>query len=77
MQHRRDKGRRRPRDEDLEGMTGAGGGFSLSEYIDGISAGWPEGDIARWIVCGLPLDFHALSAAEQREALRVRSARVG
>ena len=39
--------------EDLEGMTGASGGFSLSEHIDGIAAGWPEGDIARWIVYGI------------------------
>ena len=59
-------------DEDLEGMTGAGRGFSSSEYIEGIVEGWPEEDIARWIVCGLPRDFHALSAAEQREALAER-----
>ena len=25
-------------------------GFSLSWYIEGIAAGWPEGDVARMIV---------------------------
>ena len=55
-----------------EGMTEIGRGFSLSWYIDGIGAGWPEGDIARMIVHGLPREFHALSAADQREALAAR-----
>ena len=59
-------------DEDLEGMTGTGRGFSLSWYIEGIAAGWPEGDIQRMIVCGLPRSFHALSAADQRAALAER-----
>ena len=53
-------------------MTGADRGFSLSEYIEGIAAGWPEGDIQRIIVCGLPRDFHVLSAADQRAALAER-----
>ena len=52
--------------------TGVGLGFSLSEYIEGIGAGWPEGDIARMIVHGLPRGFHARSAADQREALAER-----
>ena len=53
-------------------MTGTGRGFSLSWYIEGIAAGWPEGDIQRMIVCGLPRSFHALSAADQRAALAER-----
>ena len=60
-----------------EGMTETGRGFSLSWYIDGIGAGWPEGDIARMIVHGLPREFHALSAADQREALSERRCRSG
>ena len=43
--------------------------LSLAEYLVGIEAGWPEVDIERWIVCELPRQFHARSAAEQREAL--------
>ena len=46
--------------------------FSLLDYIEGIREGWPEADIQRWIVCGLPRGFHARSAAEQREALQER-----
>ena len=53
-------------------MTGAGRGFSLSDYIEGIEAGWPAGDIARLIVCGLPRNFHVLSAGAQRAALAER-----
>ena len=43
--------------------------FTLSAYIEGIRQGWPERDIQRNIVCGLPRGFHARSAAEQRVAL--------
>ena len=43
--------------------------FSLPDYIAGIQAGWPDGDVYRWIVCGLARDFHALSSEEQRSAL--------
>ena len=46
--------------------------FSLSWYIEGIREGWPEADIARMIVCGLPRGFHARSAAVQRAALAER-----
>ena len=46
--------------------------LSLAEYLVGIEAGWPEVDIERWIVCELPRQFHARSAAEQREALAER-----
>lgn len=46
--------------------------LSLADYIVGIQEGWPEADIERWIVCGLPRDFHSASAAEQREALAER-----
>ena len=53
-------------------MTGTSVGFSLSAYIEGIGAGWPEGDIARMIVHGLPREFHALSTVDQRAALAER-----
>ena len=46
--------------------------FTLAAYIDGIREGWPEPDIERWIVCGLPRDFNILGVAEQREALAER-----
>ena len=46
--------------------------FALSAYIEGIREGWPEPDIERWIVCGLPRDFNILGVAEQREALAER-----
>ena len=46
--------------------------MSLAEHLVGIEAGWPEVDIERWIVCELPRQFHARSAAEQREALAER-----
>ena len=48
------------------------GGFSFADYIEGIEAGWPEGDIERMIVCALPRNFQWRSAAEQREALTKR-----
>lgn len=44
----------------------------LADFLRGIEEGWPEEDIARWIVCQLPRSFHARSAEEQREALRAR-----
>ena len=43
--------------------------FTLSAYIEGIPKGWPESDIQRMIVCGLPRGFHARNAEEQRAAL--------
>ena len=46
--------------------------FTLSAYIEGIREGWPEPDIERLIVCGLPRDFNILGKAEQREALAER-----
>lgn len=46
--------------------------FSLSDYIVGIREGWPEPDIYRMVVRGLPRGFHARSAGEQREALAER-----
>ena len=48
------------------------GNFTLSAYIEGIRQKWPEMDIERDIVCGLPRSFQVLNAAEQREALRER-----
>ena len=46
--------------------------FTLSAYIEGIRRKWPERDIQRNIVCGLPRGFHGRSAAEQRAALAER-----
>ena len=46
--------------------------ISLADFIVGIGEGWPEGDIQRWIVCGLPREFHALGAADQRQFLAER-----
>ena len=46
--------------------------FSLADFVVGIEEGWPEGDIQRWIVCGLPREFLALSAADQRKVLAER-----
>lgn len=46
--------------------------FSLADFVVGIGEGWPEGDIQRWIVCGLPREFLALSAGDQRKALAER-----
>ena len=46
--------------------------WSLTRYIEGVRKGWPEMDIERMIVCGLPRGFHARSAAQQREALAER-----
>ncbi|MXZ70825.1 MAG: hypothetical protein F4Z04_04865 [Acidobacteria bacterium] len=46
--------------------------FSLSNYIKGVAEGWPETDIYRMVVHGLPRGFHACSEAEQREALAER-----
>ena len=62
-------------------MTGAAGpcgeGYELqplviADFLRGIEEGWPEEDVARWIVCQLPRSFHARSAEEQHEALRER-----
>ena len=46
--------------------------FSLSEYVVGIREGWPEGDVNRVIVHGMPRGFHARSTEEQRAALAER-----
>ena len=46
--------------------------FSLADFVVGIEEGWPEGDIQRWIVGGLPREFLALSAADQRKVLAER-----
>ena len=46
--------------------------ISLLDFIVGVREGWPEGDIQRWIVCGLPREFHALGEADQREVLAER-----
>ena len=55
-----------------EGTTGAAGGLSVADYIEGVEAGWPEDDIGRIVVCGLPRGFVWRSAAEQRAALAER-----
>lgn len=44
----------------------------LDGYLVGIEEDWPEADIYRLIVCGLPRNFHVLPAAEQRAALAGR-----
>ena len=49
-----------------------GAAFTLGAYTEGIREGWPESDIERWIVCGLPRDFNVLNAAQQRAALAER-----
>ncbi len=46
--------------------------FTLDAYIEGIRERWPERDIQRHIVCGLPRGFHARSVVEQRAALAKR-----
>ena len=46
--------------------------FTLVAYTAGIREEWPESDIERWIVCGLPRDFNVLNAAQQRAALAER-----
>ena len=46
--------------------------ISLADFIVGVGKGWPEGDIQRWIVCGLPREIHALGEADQREVLAER-----
>ena len=46
--------------------------FTLVAYTEGVREGWPESDIERWIVCGLPRDFNVLNAAQQRAALAER-----
>ena len=46
--------------------------ISLADFIVGVREGWPEGDIQRWIVCGLPREFHALGSADQLEVLAER-----
>ena len=37
---------------------------SLAAYIVGIREGWPESDLYRSIVCGLPRWFHGLSVEQ-------------
>ncbi|MDE0103807.1 MAG: hypothetical protein OXN89_15645 [Bryobacterales bacterium] len=44
----------------------------LSAYTAGVRAGWPDSDIERAIVCGLPRRFHATSSAIQRRLLQER-----
>ena len=44
----------------------------MTAYTKGIREGWPECDIYRWIVSGLPRGFHILPAEEQRAALAER-----
>ena len=44
----------------------------LSAYTDAIADGWPDWDVERAIVCGLPRGFHALRREAQEAALRER-----
>ncbi len=53
----------------VENTVSGPGRITLADFIVGIAENWPEGDIQRWIVCGLPREFHALSPADQREVL--------
>ena len=60
-------------------MERAGGGavsmaprFSLADYIKGVEEGWPEEDVYRIVVSGLPRGFYALSFEGQRAALKER-----
>ena len=46
--------------------------FSLANYVKGVKEGWPEEDVYRIVVCGLPRGFHALSFEDQRAALEER-----
>ena len=56
--------------QEKEGGSGEiGGPHTIETWIEGVEAGWPEGDIGRMIIHGLPRWFHALTAARQREAL--------
>ena len=54
-------------------MERAGGGavsmaprFSLADYIKGVEEGWPEEDVYRIVVSGLPRGFHGRSATVKR-----------
>ena len=44
-------------------------GFGMAEYVAGVAEGWPESDLYRIIVRGLPREFHAQSFERQRAAL--------
>lgn len=46
--------------------------FRLANYTRGITAGWPECDVERAIVCGLPRRFHDAPRDAQRRALGER-----
>ncbi len=46
--------------------------FRLATYIEGIQQGWPEHDIERVIVRGLPRHFHAQSRQTQTARLGER-----
>ena len=46
--------------------------FSLADYIKGVEEGWPEEDVYRIVVSGLPRGFYALSFEGQRAALKER-----
>ena len=63
-------------DEECAGRVGEAGSaaprLSLADFVGGIEEAWPEGDIQRWIVCGLPREFQALSPAYQRKVLAER-----
>ena len=43
--------------------------FRIGNYTGGITRGWPDSDIQRAILCGLPRRFHGLTQEERRRAL--------
>ena len=43
--------------------------LTLSSYAEAVRNGWPEDDLERAIVAGLPRRFHALRSEEQRRVL--------
>lgn len=43
--------------------------FGLARYADAVAAGWPKGDLARFILRDLPRRFHALPHDRQAAVL--------
>ncbi len=52
-------------------------GRTLETWLEGVRQGWPDDDVGRLIVHGLPRWFHALDRTRQTEVLEERPGRTG
>ena len=58
-------------------ISNGAAGRTLETWLEGVRQGWPDDDVGRLIVHGLPRWFHALDRTSQTEVLTQRPGRTG